>query len=85
MDLPKEAKRAPSAPVWNQSFPSTRSKKLTACDLYILMDGTRNSVQILKMYEVVYLEILITVSCTFFLDAVYSIVYTVAQNIERCQ
>jgi len=22
MDLPKEAKRAPSAPVWNQSFPS---------------------------------------------------------------
>jgi len=22
MDLPKEAKRAPSSPVWNQSFPS---------------------------------------------------------------
>jgi len=22
MDLPEEAKRAPSAPVWNQSFPS---------------------------------------------------------------
>ena len=24
MDLPEEAKRAPSAPVWNQSFPSLR-------------------------------------------------------------
>jgi len=24
MDLPEEAKRAPSAPVWNQSFPSPR-------------------------------------------------------------
>jgi len=24
MDLPKEAKRAPSVPVWNQSFPSPR-------------------------------------------------------------
>jgi len=25
MDLPEEAKRAPSAPVWNQSFPSNIS------------------------------------------------------------
>ena len=24
MDLPEKAKRAPSAPVWNQSFPSPR-------------------------------------------------------------
>jgi len=25
MDLPEKAKRAPSAPVWNQSFPSPSS------------------------------------------------------------
>ena len=25
MDLPEEAKRAPSAPVWNQSFPSPKA------------------------------------------------------------
>jgi len=28
MDLPEEAKRAPSAPVWNQSFPSPRQYRV---------------------------------------------------------
>jgi len=26
MDLPEKAKRAPSAPVWNQSFPSPKGR-----------------------------------------------------------
>ena len=31
MDLPKEAKRAPPAPVWNQSFPSPTAPRLWDC------------------------------------------------------
>jgi len=37
MDLPEEAKRAPSAPVWNQSFPSPKfSFSLLLVNIYQL-------------------------------------------------
>jgi len=39
MDLPEEAKRAPSAPVWNQSFPSPDRTKVRTCRDKKLIDN----------------------------------------------